>query len=175
MNKGWLIGGATFLAVLLIASIVVALLEQEKPLDPGTPEAAVQNFLKAAESEDVQVVYEYLSTSLRENCKLETFGGRNFPKDMLENDRIVLEETTITGDTAFVSVHITRFRGTGPFGTSESTFTQRFTLTQEDGQWRFAEYPWPYYSCGPSRLPPLPPMPAPTAVPSPAPAPTATP
>lgn len=174
MPNRWLIGGATFLAVLLIASIVVVLLEQEQPLDPGTPEAAVQNFLKAAESEDIQVAYEYLSFSLRENCKLETFGGRNFPKDRLENDRIVLEETTMADDTAFVSIRVTQFRGTGPFGTSEYTSTQRFSLKQEDGKWKFAEYPWPYYNCGPVRFPP-PPIPAPTAVPPPTPVATATP
>ena len=46
MTKWWLIGAATFLAVLLIASIVLALTSKEAEFAPGTPEHAVQSLLR---------------------------------------------------------------------------------------------------------------------------------
>ena len=42
MTRWWLIGAAAFLAVLLIASIVLALTSKEAEFAPGTPEHAVQ-------------------------------------------------------------------------------------------------------------------------------------
>ena len=55
MAKGWLIGGGIFLALLLAASIIVALVQQEEELPEGTPEAAVQSYLRAIEAEDYQL------------------------------------------------------------------------------------------------------------------------
>ncbi len=60
MAKGWLIGGGAFLVVLLVGSIIVALLEREEPLPAGTPEAAVQQFLKAVETEDLSIAFDSL-------------------------------------------------------------------------------------------------------------------
>ena len=46
MTRWWLIGAAVFLAVLLIASIVLALTSKEAEFAPGTPENAVQTLLR---------------------------------------------------------------------------------------------------------------------------------
>ncbi|MCH7625888.1 MAG: hypothetical protein IIC83_08205 [Chloroflexi bacterium] len=150
MTKGWLIGGGAFLAILLVASIIVALLDREELLTPGTPEAAVQRFLQAAEAEDLSIAFDSLSAKLQEECSLQEFGGRGYPtRNQLSDASITLEKTQIIDDTAFVTVRISQFRGGGPFGTSESNFEQRYSLLKEEGEWKIAESPWPFFNCGP--------------------------
>ena len=150
MAKGWLIGGGAFLAILLVVSIILALLDREEPLTPGTPEAAVQQFLKAAESEDLSTAFNSLSAKLQEECSLQEFGGSSFPaRNQLGDASITLEKTQVVDDTAFVTVRISQFRGGRPFGTSESNFQQRYSLLMEEGEWKIAVYPWPFFNCGP--------------------------
>ena len=150
MAKGWLIGAGIFLGAILIASIVVVILEKEEPLPVGTPEAAVQLFLKGVEDESFELAYGFLSSDLMVDCAVdEFFGTTGGLRDRLIDDRITLEGVKTVKDTAFVTVRFTRFHGTGPFGASESSYEQRFSLRQEDGEWRFTEYPWPFFRCGP--------------------------
>ena len=52
MGKYWIIGSAAALALLLVASVIVALSESEETFAAGTPEMAVQSFIKAFEGED---------------------------------------------------------------------------------------------------------------------------
>ena len=172
MTRGWLIGGAAFLAALLVASVIVVLVETETQLEEGTAEAAVQGFLKAVETDDFKLAYSFLSKELKADCPLEEFfGGSRFPERRLKGDRITLEDTTAVGDAVFVTVRVTSFQSREPFGPSESSFEQRFTLVQDEGEWRFTDYPWPFFRCGafepvpaepPLRRPPEPiPTPAP--------------
>jgi hypothetical protein len=177
MSRAWLLGGAALLGTLLIGSVIVALLDEAEPLPEGTPEAAVQRYLKATEDQDYKLAYSLLSATLQDNCTLAQFyGGSRGPGSRVSDNRITLEETKTIDDTAFVTVRVAQLRGGGPFGTQESSFEQRFTLRQEAGEWRVTEYPWPYYRCGPFRAPPPPviieqatPGTDPTATPAPAP------
>jgi len=165
MANRWLIGGAVFLGVLLVASIAVALLAGEEPPPEGTPEATVRHFLEALEDEDYELAHGFLSGELKEECTVEKFAGGNISmKDRLEDERVTLEGTSTVKDTVFVTVRVTRFRGGGPFGASESSYEQRFTLRREQGQWRFTEYPWPLFQCNPYE-----PLPPPRAKPTPQP------
>jgi hypothetical protein len=181
MARGWLIGGGVFLGILLVASIIIAAMEREEPLAQGTPEAAVQDYLRATQNDQYEVAYGFLSEGLQSDCTLTQFVGQpSFPgDDRLSDARITLDEVNIVDDTAFVNVQITQFYSGGPFGTSESTFAQTFSLRQFNGQWKFVEQPWPFYNC-PFRVP-EPPIPFPvvplTPTPSPEPEiePTATP
>jgi hypothetical protein len=151
MAKGWLIGGAAFLGVLLIAAIIVVLTSKPQPLTPGTPEAAVQEFLLALTEEDFPTAHAYLSDELKEACPLESFGGSDYPRYNIENNRIALGESTITDDIAFVSIDVTYVSNDWPFGSSEYTNTERYSLKRIDGEWQFVSSPWPYYGCGPLR------------------------
>ena len=172
MTKGWLIGGGVFLGALLIASVIVAMLDRDEPLPEGSPEAAVQSFLKAIEDENFEVAHSSLSDSLREDCPIEKFAGGNIRGDSkLRDNRITLERTKTVQDTVFVTVRVTQFHGSGPFGASESSFEHRFALRQEEGRWRFTEFPWPFFRCGPFEpvrvKPAAPPTPEPTPIPEP--------
>ena len=148
MTKWWLIGAAAVLGVLLVVSIALALTTREAEFAPGTPEHAVQAFLRAAEDDDLETAYAMLSRELQEKCALRDFadGGRYRSSDDRDT-RATLRETKIVDDVTFVSVRVTRFRSDGPFDSGESSFARRFALQQESGEWKFTEYPWPYDYC----------------------------
>ena len=71
MAKTWTIVAAAALALLLVASVVVAVLESEEPFEAGTAEAAVQDFLRAVADDEFETVYGFLSAELREECSVE--------------------------------------------------------------------------------------------------------
>ena len=148
MGKWWLIGAAAILVVLLVVSIALALTSKDTEFAPGTPEHAVQSLLRSAEADDVETAYAMLSQELQQKCKLKNFadGGRYRSGD--DRDfRATLRETKTVDDLTVVSVEVTRFYGNGPFDTGESTYDGRFVLEQEDGEWKFADFPWPYDYC----------------------------
>ena len=187
MTKLWLIGAGVLLGALLIAAVTVALLEREDTLPEGSPEAAVQSFLLSLEDDDFGASYDFLSAELKQDCEIDDlFGSTMRSEGRLKSNRITLDKTTFVNGTAVVTVRLTQFRGSGPFGSSESSFQQRYSLVQEEGEWKFKEYPWPLFRCGPfapvPEFRPLPeirpepapprPVPAPTAEPAPKPTPS---
>ncbi len=187
MTKLWLIGAGVLLGGLLTAAVIVALLEREDTLPEGSPEAAVQSFLLSLEDDDFEASYDFLSAGLKEDCEIDDLFGSTVRFDgRPESDRITLDKTTLFNGTAVVTVRLTQFRGSGPFGSSESSHLQRYSLVQEDSEWKFKEYPWPLFRCGPFtpvpefrplpeiRREPVPPrpVPAPTAEPAPKPTPS---
>ena len=163
MERGWLIGGAMVLVAVLVTSIVVAVSRNPDPLPEGSPEGTVQRYLNAIKAEDFQLASSFLSEDLMAECPVDMlFGGRPHGEERLEDSRITLERTVVADDTTFVTVRVTRLFGGGPFGTSESSFEARFTLRTEEGRWRFTDYPWPLYRCGPFQPVPRPPEPSAT-------------
>ena len=148
MTKWWLIGAAVFLAVLLIASIVLALTSKEAEFAPGTPEHAVQSLLRSVEADDIETAYAMLSQELQQKCELKNFadGGRYRSGD--DRDiRATLRATKTIDDITFVNVEVTQFYGSGPFDSGEPSYDRRFVLQQEGGEWKFTDYPWPYDYC----------------------------
>ena len=73
MTRWWLIGAAVFLAVLLVASIALALLSKEAEFAPGTPEHAVQSLLRSVEADDIETAYAHaVAQSFSRNASLRT-------------------------------------------------------------------------------------------------------
>ena len=67
-----------------------------------------------------------------------------------------------------MTVHVTRFSASPPFGVSESTSDYRYLLTETADGWRIVEAPWPFgchFRTGIRGVP------VPTATPTPTPAP----
>ena len=153
-RTAWLIGAAVFVGVLLTASIVLALTQREDEFAEGTPERAVQRFLIAARDQDFSTAHALLSEARRQECPIEDLIGTPYGgKQDLENSRVTLEDTKDLDDGgAVVIARVTRISSSGPFGTSESSSERRFTLSQEDGEWRLTGDPWPFYGCPRPRL-----------------------
>ena len=168
MGKWWLIGGGALLAGLLAGSVALALLGgRESTFAPGTPEAAVQALLRAAEADDFEAAYGLLSQELRDECSLERFAQNDY--SYFEGDfQARLEGARAVGDTTFVNVEITEFYGGGfYYGSGGWTHQNRYAMRQEGGEWKFKSYPWPYQNCEYFNEPKPVPTPAPDVAPTP--------
>ena len=153
MPKYWLIGGGAFVGVLLVVSVVVALMQEDVALKEGTPERTVQLYLRAVQDEDFRAAHGFLSAELKEECPPEDLAARNFSRARdLSDSRVTLEDTRHFTTTTVVVARVTRVRGSGPFGTSESSHEQPYTLRLEDDEWRITQNPWPYH-CSPEPPP----------------------
>ena len=155
MSRGWLIGGGVFLAALLAGSVAAALLERDASFPEGSAEAVVQRYVRAVEEDDWEAAHALLSAELREECPVEELfadrGGwapyRVVHRGDRGDRRVTLEETRTLGETLLVTVEVTESRFEGPFGTSSWSYEVQYSLTEEDSEWRFSEYPDPFYDC----------------------------
>ena len=174
MAKWWLIGGGAFVGVLLITSIGLALMRSEAEFLPDSPEATVQTYLRALQDRDFATAHALFSAKLRADCSVDDFvAGSVYYKREIADQRVVLEDTTDLNGTVAVTTRINRVSDSGPFGVSESSSSQVFTLREEDGVWRFTRQPWPFFGC--DRPVPAPPFDSRTEEPKPSPKPVATP
>ena len=148
-SSRWLIGVGAVIAVLVVASVLVAVFggSGKTATFPGdTPEGVVQRYLQALEDNDSQAAFDYLGAELQEGCTLLEF--RNQTNWIADQDhRIVLEGTELLETQTLVMVRISQIRTDPPFSTSESSFRQGYTLEQQNGDWRFTEPPWPLSFC----------------------------
>ena len=175
MSKLWLIGGGVFVAVLLLASIAIALTQQEEQFAEGTPERTVQLYLKAFEAEDYTEAYGYLGAGLKLGCSVDEFArDGSYASSSLKENRVSLKETKVLDGAAVVTTRVTYVSNEGLFGSGQYTNEYDYTLRQEGGQWRFSLDPqWPYPGCGGYREPkpmeviPVTPVPAATRTPVP--------
>ncbi len=162
-STNWLIGAGIAVAILLVASVTVALIADRNEPElraETTPEGVVQRYLIAIDNDDPQAAYNYLSQRLKDACTYQHFRDTNTwirEQDM----RISLTDTETVGESQEVTVRIRQVyvRGDVPFTPSESSYTQRFVLRQYEGAWRFYEPPWPMSYCPgllPTRVPPIP-------------------
>ena len=153
MTRVWMIAGASFVGALIVATIALTLLQREQSFEDGTPERAVQDFLKAYDAEDFGSVYDAWADGLRSDCDRDEYlqhavgsGGR------LSDSRVRITDTEYVGadrGRAVVLARETHVSGDGPFGTSEWSNRHRYALALEEGRWRFTEVPWPSSGCPP--------------------------
>ncbi len=163
----WLAGITAVVGGLVVISLVVALAtgSDEAPLLPAdTPEGTVQRYIRAIQDADYAGAHALLTEDARERCPIEDL--RRQQRFVTEDDvRVRLGATRPAGDDVEVTLHVTRFRASPPFGVSESTSDYRYLLT-ETADWRIIEAPWPF-GCSFRARPPVP-----TATPTPTPTPT---
>ncbi|MGE3961018.1 MAG: hypothetical protein AB7F65_04985 [Dehalococcoidia bacterium] len=141
-STSWLIGVVAVVAALAVVAVVVATMSGETELEDGTPEAAVQAYLRAVADRDSEAAYAWFSSELRERCSVANV------RDALQygppDFRAALGDVITRDGTTDVFVDVTQ-RYEGDLLGSESSFSQVFSLTQEDGAWRFVDDPWPVW------------------------------
>ncbi len=148
MERYWLIGGGALLAVLLVASVALALGRGEDTLAPNSPEYAVQSFLRAIESRDFAAADSLRSSELLRACppsRYPTLDMRG-SLDELDDSRITLSGVETMDEISVVTV-IQTVRGGGVFSSYEWDDEHRYALRREDGAWRIDAYVWPYDEC----------------------------
>jgi len=138
---------AAIVAAIVVVAVVAAVFNSTRPattLDRGSPEGAVQAYLKAALEGD--------------NGKAAAFFAPGSPCDAEDLDRAYVEEgaqvelidTKIEGDSARVEVDVT-FRSGDLFASSWNE-SHNFRLTRSGEAWRLNGVPWPLYDCeGPTK------------------------
>ena len=167
----WLAGITAAVGALVVISLVVALAtgSGEPPLlAEDTPEGTIQRYIRAIQDADYAGAHALLTEDARERCPIENL--RQQKRFVTEDDvRVRLGATRPAGDDVEVTLHVTRFRASPPFGVSESTSDYRYLLTETADGWRIIAAPWPF-GCSVRARPPEP-LAAPTATPTPTPAP----
>ena len=165
MERTWLIGGGAILAVLMAASIIVALARGESEFDPGSPELTVQRYVKALVESDFETAESLWSPELREDCSFEDFLlNTKGSLGRLSGARITLDDVQTVGETTIVSVRMIRTTGGGIFGPSERVNSYDYTVRKFDGDWLITDHTWPADRCIRSHAAPEPPTPPTTSL-----------
>ncbi len=127
--------------LVIVAIVVVSTRGTPQPLDPGTPERAVQDYTTAVIDGDRAAAAGLLDTSWREDC--EGMGYELMATDV----RITLVDSRVHGGTATVTVSVQTGLNGGPFGGSGYEYEDVFQLNRVDGDWLIASAPWELAFC----------------------------
>lgn len=154
MSNRWLIGAAIVVAVLVVASVLIATLRGQRDIanyPAKTPEGTVQRYLQAVWRKNYQDAYNYISDDLKTYCTYQNLrDSTSWTQD--QDMRVSLAGSQpLDRDMAEVEVRISQVQMGQPFSPTESSYAQRFTLantgTGADAAWRFSEPPWPISYC----------------------------
>lgn len=176
-SNRWLIAAGVALLLIVIASVAVGTRGTgDTEFPAGTPEGAVQQYVRAIRAQDAEALLALLSPDTERRCELGDI--RNAFRYPSERDlRVTLRDTKITDNRAVVRVRVTEGSGSGGlFDSGTYDHDETLDLVRIDGRWLIDQPTWPVY-CQPKLVPPTPtPTPdAPTPTPTSSAAPTRTP
>ncbi|GAA3526021.1 hypothetical protein GCM10022263_13480 [Nocardioides daeguensis] len=132
---------AAVVGAIVVASLITAVASRHPArLEPGSPEAAVQDYLDAVLERDAEAAARHLAPD-------SPCGVEDLDKAYVDDDvRVRLRDTDVTGGTARVAVAITT--GSGELIPSGWTEEHTFRLRRVDGAWLITGSPWPLFECG---------------------------
>lgn len=147
----WLIGIGAGIALLIVASVVIALARggQAPLLAETTPEGVVQRFLLAVQDKDYAKAHGYLSARVQKGCSIAFIrDSLRWREDNSRELRVEMLSKDATGDgRTQVRVAVTEVNVSPPFGVDESRHDEWYILLQENSAWRIDEPPWPVGYC----------------------------
>lgn len=160
-------------AVLVVAAIIVALVVRPKeasyPID--SPQATVQQFLRALNARDYEAAHALLTRELGASCSVGEMRQQQ-PERTLAGVRVEIADTRIKGETAELDLRI-RYEGSSSDFPPGGGYTneERYLLIRENGAWRIStdvpyRFIWPIYGCSRPVVPTPPPPPAATPTPA---------
>lgn len=144
-----LIGIVAGIILLIILALVMTLSKPapEYQVD-NTPEGVAHNYLLALQKEEYERAYSYLSPKLSGYPPtLDRFtiqvSRNSWSFRLTEGVTLSVESAKITGNTAIVTVHESRFREGDLFDSGQTSNTFNMNLRFENGEWKI--YGSPYY------------------------------
>lgn len=150
----WLVIVGVVVALAVVGSIAVSVTADHGPdYAEGTPERAVQDYLRAVADRDATRALAFFSTALSDRCA--SVSRESITRRGDSGFRATLDRTSQRDGRTIIDVSLTEVYGSGPFGRSESTQSLVFELVQENGVWRLSEAPWPFY-CPTEKIVPVP-------------------
>jgi hypothetical protein len=121
------------LAGLLIAVTIVlafALGDREAAtFDAGTPERAVQDYLRAIDEGNLDAAYVLLSSEYRRTTSLADFTSRSRFSSGPNADRVTVDDVEVNGDTARIRLQL-RYGDVDGYESNQDVL-----LIHEDGAW----------------------------------------
>lgn len=135
-----IMGVVVGLAVLVTVALVA--FRGNTNFEPGTPEAALQDFLEAGFDGESDVMIGLLTEPAQTKCRTDLERDRfdSFSSEM----RAELEDMSVTGTTASARVEFHHGGNSDPFDNSRWSFDEHFELEQVDGEWLVATAGWPW-------------------------------
>ena len=154
-SSKWLAGIGLTALVLIGVSVVVTLAGRGGEPDrfaPGTPEAAVQDYLLAIEDRRDREAYDFIHPDVADGCEFDHFKStlREVQADGVRRNRdlrVSLINVEEVDETVEVNVRVTRFYADPPFNSREHSRAERFVLEEEAGSWQLTKPPWPMNRC----------------------------
>jgi hypothetical protein len=140
-DRSLLLIGAGIVVLVVVAVIaVVALGSRAGPtFSADTPEGVVQRYLAAAEDQDHETAWGYLSADVQADMSLEEYRrtARDYGYYGEQTRRVLFDRSEVEGDRARVWLTVEEYYGGGPFGGGETYRSERpIALVREDGAWR---------------------------------------
>ena len=137
-----IIGAVVGLAVLVTVALLAT--SGTETYEPGTPEAALQDFLEAGIDGDSDAMFSLLTAESRAAC--ENARDRNRFDDVTYSEGLhaELKEMTVTGSTATAKVRFHQSSGNDPFDNSTWSYDEQFRLEHVDGAWLIDRGGWPW-------------------------------
>lgn len=149
--RRWLVATAATVVVLIaLAVLVVALRPSDVAAPPGSPEAAVQAYVRAVLDGDLAAARATFAADLAAACPPSVFGTR--VRDALwwggaatrDDWHVrVLDSAALSDGRHRVRVRVQRTVASPPFDVGSMTSEHAFVLALEDGAWKLASLEWP--------------------------------
>lgn len=132
---------AAVVGIVVVAALVTVLVSSRHPadLDPGSPEAAVQDYLDAVLDGDSETAVEHLAPGTA--CDVDDFDDAYIDGDV----HVSLRDAAEFERTARVDVSITS--GSGEMIPTEWTEEWTFRLRRTADGWLITGIPWPLFEC----------------------------
>jgi hypothetical protein len=133
-------------ALVIIAVIAVVVSSgSELELEPGSPEAAVQAYVRAVLDGDEDTAFGLLTADYQGELQRRC---RDLRPPVDQDLRVTLREVDGGSGEATVQVRITESGGSGPFDQYQYSYEERFELKGSAGSWLIDLAPWALEVCG---------------------------
>ncbi len=149
-SSKWLVGIGLAAAALVVASVVVALVNNQREsnlISEDKPEGVAQRYLLALKQGEFNTAYGYLNARLKQACTYGSFLDVVRYYEDRDTGVTLVRTESLDGKREEVVVRITEYNVSPPFGGNEFSQTVHYVLEQEEAAWRFAELPWPLSWC----------------------------
>ena len=138
----WAFAGV--IVAVLIVGAVVGGLRNPDVLPADSPQGVVQAYLQALFDRDFAQAREYLDSEAAAACTAAAYRDAWIPESLTAS----LDEISVDGTTAEVTVRLRSVTAPGPFSSGAYSSLETFTLQRQDDQWRITGDPWPIWDCG---------------------------
>ncbi|MGH2456618.1 MAG: hypothetical protein ACRDHD_10235 [Candidatus Limnocylindria bacterium] len=135
-------GGIAALLLLAVVVVVLAGNRQAQEFPPGTPEAAMQAYLRAWDDDDLPAAYAYFSADVRDRASLEEYQAvaRSYGEPSFDGPRraVYIDGVDGSGDRVTLLLTVEERYGDA-FGGGSNRYERPVRMVREDGEWKIDE------------------------------------